>query len=225
MVVHPGAGSHKDTLVNALLHHCKSLSAIGGVKRPGIVHRLDKNTSGLLIAAKNDFAHNALSRQLKERRIKRNYWALVFGSMPDEQAVINAPITRSRRNRKKMTVSPLEGKSAITHYKVLRKFNEISLVEAMLQTGRTHQIRVHFAHVGRPVVGDPDYGGKATPYLRRIKQRYPQIAQSLAKVKRQLLHSKKLIFQHPRTSKEMVFEIPLPQDFDELLKALEQFPR
>ena len=207
MIVHPAGKIRSGTLVNALLYHCQdSLSGIGGVIRPGIVHRLDKNTSGLMVVAKNDFAHLDLSRQIKEHQVTKKYLALVHGNMKDDSGIIDAPIGRSLKNRKKMAVT-VEGKSreAITHFKVLKRFFGYTLVEATLRTGRTHQIRVHLAFIGYPIVCDQLYGHRR---------------QGL-NINRQALHSYVLGFVHPASKKYMEFSAPLPKDMQELIDCLE----
>lgn len=207
MIVHPTGKILSGTLVNALLYHCQdSLSGIGGVVRPGIVHRLDKNTSGLMMVAKNDFAHLDLSNQIKEQQVTKKYLALVCSSMKDDSGIIDAPIGRSLKNRKKMAVT-VEGKSreAITHFKVLKRFSGYTLVEATLRTGRTHQIRVHLAFIGHPIVGDQLYGHRR---------------QGL-NISRQALHSYVLGFVHPASKKYMEFSTSLPQDMQELIDCLE----
>ncbi len=207
MIVHPAGKILSGTLVNALLYHCQdSLSGIGGVIRPGIVHRLDKNTSGLMMVAKNDFAHLDLSNQIKEQQVTKKYLALVCSSMKDDSGIIDAPIGRSLKNRKKMAVT-VEGKSreAITHFKVLKRFSGYTLVEATLRTGRTHQIRVHLAFIGHPIVGDQLYGHRR---------------QGL-NISRQALHSYVLGFVHPASKKYMEFSTSLPQDMQELIDCLE----
>jgi len=207
MIVHPAGKIRSGTLVNALLYHCRdSLSGIGGVIRPGIVHRLDKNTSGLMVAAKNDFAHLDLSRQIKEHQVTKKYITLVHGSLRDDSGIIDAPIGRSLRNRKKMAVT-VEGKSreAVTQFKVLKRFTGYTLVEATLRTGRTHQIRVHLAFIGYPIVGDQLYGHKR---------------QGL-NINRQALHSHVLGFVHPSSKKYMEFCAPLPQDMQKIINYLE----
>lgn len=207
MIVHPTGKILSGTLVNALLYHCQdSLSGIGGVVRPGIVHRLDKNTSGLMMVAKNDFAHLDLSNQIKEQQVTKKYLALVCSSMKDDSGIIDAPIGRSLKNRKKMAVT-VEGKSreAITHFKVLKRFSGYTLVEATLRTGRTHQIRVHLAFIGHPIVGDQLYGHRR---------------QGL-NIGRQALHSYVLGFVHPASKKYMEFSTSLPQDMQELIDCLE----
>ena len=207
MIIHPAGKIRSGTLVNALLYHCKdSLSGIGGVTRPGIVHRLDKNTSGLMVVAKNDSAHLDLSRQMKDHQVTKKYIALVHGNLKDDSGIIDAPIGRSLKNRKKMAVT-VEGKSreAITHFKVLKRFSGYTLVEATLRTGRTHQIRVHLAFIGYPIVGDQLYGHKR---------------QGL-NIHRQALHSCVLGFVHPSSKKYMEFSAPLPKDMQELIDCLE----
>ena len=208
MIVHPAGKIRSGTLVNALLYRCRdSLSGIGGVIRPGIVHRLDKNTSGLMVVAKNDFAHLDLSKQIKEHQVTKKYLTLVYGNMKDDSGIIDAPIGRSLKNRKKMAVT-VEGKSreAITHFKVLKRFSGYTLVEATLRTGRTHQIRVHLAFIGHPIVGDQLYGRKK---------------QGL-NISRQALHSHILGFVHPLSKKYMEFSATLPQDMQELIDYLEK---
>jgi 23S rRNA pseudouridine1911/1915/1917 synthase len=208
MIVHPAGKICSGTLVNALLYYCRdSLSGIGGVIRPGIVHRLDKNTSGLMMVAKNDFAHLDLSKQIKEHQVTKKYLTLVHGNMKDDSGIIDAPIGRSLKNRKKMAVT-VEGKSreAITHFKVLKRFSGYTLVEATLRTGRTHQIRVHLAFIGHPIVADQLYGHKR---------------QGL-NISRQALHSHVLGFVHPSTKKYMEFSIPLPQDMQKIIDYLEE---
>ncbi|MCM8899677.1 RluA family pseudouridine synthase [Caldicoprobacter algeriensis] len=205
MVVHPAPGNYSGTLVNALLYSCDELSGIGGVIRPGIVHRLDKDTSGLLVVAKNDAAHRSLAQQIKDRTLKRIYWCIVEKNIKEDKGVINAPIGRHPTNRKKMAVlNAPTAKPAITHFKVLERFGEYTLVEARLETGRTHQIRVHMAYIGHPVVGDNVYGSR--------KQKF--------NLKGQVLHAKKLGLIHPSTGEYMEFEAPLPEYFENLLDIL-----
>lgn len=204
MVVHPAVGNYSGTLVNALLHHCKDLSGIGGVVRPGIVHRLDKQTSGLVVVAKNDFTHQALSKQFKDRKIKKHYIALVHGVIEGEGDLIEARIGRHPKRRKKMAVSG-KGREAISYYKVLKRSNKYTLVDVKLKTGRTHQIRVHMASIGHPLVGDPTYGHRKEDF----------------KTNGQMLHAKTLGFEHPRTKKFVQFEAALPKDMEELIKKLQ----
>jgi len=208
MVVHPAPGHSEGTLVNALLSHCSDLSGIGGVIRPGIVHRLDKDTSGLLIAAKNDFAHTALARQLKERTLKREYLALVCGRIEPKAGKIEAPVGRHPRHRKKMAVVA-GGREAVTRYRVIRYYRrEYSLLRVRLETGRTHQIRVHMAYLGHPVAADQLYGKERCANLPE-KYREPQA-----------LHARKLSFVHPRSGSELQFTVSPPPLFKELLHWL-----
>ena len=205
MVVHPANGNPDGTLVNAIMAICKdSLSGIGGEIRPGIVHRLDKNTSGAIIIAKNDKAHIALSNQLKNHEIKKTYFALVRGIVKESNATINMPIARSKNDRKKMAVDK-NGKEAITHFKVLKRFDKCTLLEVNIETGRTHQIRVHLSHIGYPIIGDDVYSNG--------KNRW--------NVKGQCLHAKSLDFKHPITGKQIHIEAPLPKYFTDILKELE----
>jgi 23S rRNA pseudouridine1911/1915/1917 synthase len=221
LTTHPGAGNHDDTLVNGLIAHYKNnLSSIGGSFRPGIVHRLDKDTSGLLLIAKNDMTHAKLSQDLAERNIKRTYQALVWGIPAKAQDTIIANIERKKQDRKKMTVvGENSGKIAITHYKILKVFmgGKISLIECSLETGRTHQIRVHMQHINHPIVGDQVYG--LLP--RKKKFSFPQeINDAFSKITRQMLHAKKLSLQHPIQKKELDFEIDLPQDMANLIMLI-----
>ena len=207
MIVHPAGKIRSGTLVNALLYHCQnSLSGIGGVIRPGIVHRLDKDTSGLIVSAKNDFAHLDLSRQIMDHQVTKKYLALVHGNMRDDSGIIDAPIGRSLKNRKKMAVTEGKSREAITQFKVLKRFSGFTLVEATLRTGRTHQIRVHLTFIGYPIVGD---------------QLYTHRKQGL-NISRQALHSHILGFVHPSSKKYMEFSAPLPQDIQELIDCLER---
>lgn len=202
MVVHPSAGHPNGTMVNALMYHVKDLSSINGVVRPGIVHRIDKDTSGLLMVAKNDLAHESLAKQLKDKTSLRKYVALVHGVIPHEKGTINAPIGRSKVNRKMQAVRE-DGKPAVTHFNVLERFNDFTLVELTLETGRTHQIRVHMKYIGYPLAGDPVYGPSKT-----------------LKGNGQFLHAKLLGFTHPITGQEMVFAAPLPTIFEKTLEKL-----
>ena len=209
LVVHPGAGNRSGTLVNALLYHVQDLSGIGGVLRPGIVHRLDRDTSGLLIVAKNDRAHLVLSDALKERRVGRRYLAAAWGHLPSDRLTVEAPIARHPTERKRMAVVE-GGRSAVTHFRRLEQWRAADLVEARLETGRTHQIRVHLLHTGHPVVGDRVYavgrergfGGPERPWAAALARRTP----------RQFLHAAGLTFTHPTTGEAMSFEAPLPDD-------------
>ena len=196
MTVHPGAGHHEHTLVNALLHHCPTLSGIGGKERPGIVHRLDKETSGCLVAAKNDLAHRDLSKQFAERTVDKVYLALVAGKIRKQTGVIEQSIGRHPVHRQRMSVSSPRGRAARTEYRALRSNEQTSLIECRLHSGRTHQIRVHLHHLGNPVLGDKIYAP-------RFAKNFP----------RQMLHAWKLGFHHPRTGEWKNFEAPLPDDF------------
>jgi len=220
MVTHPAVGNPSHTLVNALLFHCRDLSGINGILRPGIVHRLDKNTSGLLVVAKNDFAHSSLSRQIRERTLLREYIAIIWGHMPVEKGVIEAPIGRAKRDRKKMAVTHLKGRESLTLYRVLERFDLCELLSIRLKTGRTHQIRVHLSYLNHPVLGDPEYGGRHK-WIRGIHDRYRPLAQKLlGLINRQALHAGKLGFVHPRTKEYMEFDSPLPEDMTAVLTSL-----
>lgn len=205
MVVHPAPGHFTGTLVNAIMYHCKDdLSGINGVMRPGIVHRIDKDTSGVLIICKNDKAHESIAKQLKDHTITRKYNAIVYNNLKEDEGKINAPIGRHPVNRKQMAVNPINGKEAITHYKVLERINQYTYVELQLETGRTHQIRVHMTSINHPLLGDPVYGPKSDRF----------------KLKGQVLHARVLGFVHPTTNEYMEFEAPLPNYFTGLLKKL-----
>ncbi len=215
LVVHPSAGHEEHTLVNALLHHCAGkLSGIGGVARPGIVHRLDKETSGCLVIAKNDETHLALSKQFAERRVEKIYNAILCGQPAREAGEIRAAITRHSTHRKRMTVcDDASGRAAHTSWRTLEKLDAATFVEARIHTGRTHQIRVHFQHLGHPLVGDETYGAKQNKQLAELTgYTAPRV----------MLHSRELTFTHPRTGKEMSFESPLPADFRDALKLLRE---
>lgn len=201
LVVHPGAGNQTHTLVNALLHHCTRLSGIGGKQRPGIVHRLDKETSGCLVVAKTDGAHQQLARQFAEREVKKIYLALVAGTFRRPRGTVDAAIGRHPVHRKKMKVDPRRGRAAKTEYRVLQSGGGVSLVECALHSGRTHQIRVHLQHLGHPIVGDALYGKKAG-------------------ARRQMLHAWKLGFTHPCTNEQLSFEAPIPEDFQAQMTRL-----
>mgnify|MGYP001330310597 CR=1 FL=1 len=224
MVVHPGAGNYKNTLVNALLYKYKNqLSNVGGRSRPGIVHRIDKNTSGLIVIAKNDFAHINLSKQFSIHSIKRKYEAIVWGVLKPQKGKINEKITRSKKNRQLMSVSKEKGKIAITNYKTLEIFQntylpKISLVECELETGRTHQIRVHMNYKGNPILGDNSYG-KSKKKFKKIDK---MLERKINNFGRQALHAKSLGFIHPKTKKEVFFEAKRPKDFDDLIKSLKK---
>jgi 23S rRNA pseudouridine1911/1915/1917 synthase len=213
LVVHPAAGNEEHTLVNALLHHCRGeLSGIGGVARPGIVHRLDKETSGCLVVAKNDATHVALSAQFAGRTVEKTYLTIVCGLLPRDEGNIRAAIARHPTHRKRMAVCDAdEGRAAHTGYRVIERLNEATLVEVHLHTGRTHQIRVHFQHLGFPVAGDTTYGQRQTKRLAELTKYEAQ---------RVLLHAHKLAFLHPRTGKKLDFTAPWPADFEDALQYL-----
>lgn len=206
MVVHPAAGTHRGTLVNALLDHCEDLSGIGGTVRPGIVHRLDKDTSGVMVVAKSDRAHVSLAGQIKDRTAGRKYLALVHGNVKADDGVIDAPIGRHPSDRKKMAVTFQHSREARTKFRVLERFGNYTLVECKLFTGRTHQIRVHMAYIGHPVVGDPKYGPKNSPFA----------------IAGQALHSAELVFAHPVSGAELRFSAPLPKDMENILAQLKR---
>ena len=216
MVVHPAAGNPDGTLVNALLYHCgDSLSGVGGVARPGIVHRIDKDTSGLLVVAKNDFSHVALSDELKDHSIFRIYHAIVVGNLRELSGTVNEPIGRHPVDRKKMAViknDAYTSREAITHYRVLKRFNGFDYVECRLETGRTHQIRVHMAYLGHPLLGDEVYGGNKT--------RFQTLHKSC--IDGQCLHAKELHLTHPRRDERMTFTSDLPENFERVLELLEK---
>jgi 23S rRNA pseudouridine1911/1915/1917 synthase len=202
MVVHPAPGHLNGTLVNGLMAHCKDLSGINGVLRPGIVHRIDKDTSGLLMVAKNDMAHESLVNQLVEKTVTRKYKAIVHGVIPHDVGTIDAPLGRDQKDRQSMAVVD-NGKHAVTHFRVLERFNDFTFIECQLETGRTHQIRVHMKYIGYPLAGDPKYGPKKTLDFNG-----------------QVLHAGVLGFTHPRTGEYLEFEAPLPADYEQLLNQL-----
>lgn len=204
MVVHPATGNYSGTLVNALLEHCNDLSGINGVARPGIVHRLDKDTSGVMIAAKTDRAHIHLAEQIKEHTASRRYLTIVHGNIKEEQGVIKGPIGRHPSDRKKMAVTFVNSKEAITNFRIVERFGAYTLVECKLLTGRTHQIRVHMAYIGHPVVGDPKYGPERNHFS----------------IEGQALHSAELTIKHPVTGEKMVFTAALPEDMESILLEL-----
>ena len=216
MVVHPAAGNYTGTLVHALLSHCSFLSGIGGVQRPGIVHRLDKDTSGLMVVAKSDAAHQHLSQQFKNHSVTKQYQALVCGRMRSEQGSISLEIGRHRSDRKKMSVHTRKGREAMTAWKVIEQFDECSLLEVCIKTGRTHQIRVHLAAVHHPIIGDSVYGGKKC-IVRMINSR---VRSGLSRLNRPFLHACLLGFDHPVTTQHLVFTQPLPQELNFLLTVL-----
>lgn len=205
MVVHPAPGHPRGTLVNGLLYHCgKELSGINGVQRPGIVHRIDRDTTGLLVVCKNDFSHSHVAKQLAEHTITRRYRAIVHGVIEEEEGTVNQPIGRSRTNRLKMAVDPVHGKQAVTHYRVLKRFSHYTCIECRLETGRTHQIRVHMTYLQHPLLGDPLYGARKSPYS----------------LEGQTLHAGVLGLIHPRTGEYLEREAPLPEYFQKLLEIL-----
>ena len=204
MVVHPAAGNYSGTLVNALLYHCKNLSGINGVIRPGIVHRLDKDTSGIMICAKNDEAHLSLSQQIQAKTAQRTYLAVVRGNIKTDSGTIETLIARDKNDRQKMAVVKENGREAITDYEVVERFGKYTIVRCKLRTGRTHQIRVHMEYLGYPLVGDPKYSPMKTPFA----------------IKGQALHSQTLEFTHPRTGERMQFEAPLPEDMHKIITRL-----
>ena len=220
MIVHPGAGNYKGTLVNALLYHCKNLSGINGVLRPGIVHRLDKYTSGLLVIAKNDRTHVHLSHQFEEKSIFRIYEALVWG-VPGKTGEIITQIGRSKRDRKKMTVLKEGGKEAITDYRILKDYLYLAHLQIKLKTGRTHQIRVHLNHIHHPIFGDPEYNGRKSQIYRLPSHLQKRGAQLLKGIDRQALHAKSLQFIHPEKKQRMKFDSELPDDMQNLLEKIE----
>lgn len=203
MVVHPAPGHYSGTVVNALMYHCKDLSGINGVLRPGIVHRIDKDTSGLLMAAKNDLAHASLAAQLKAHTVTRKYIALVHGNVPHDRGTVDAPIGRDPKDRKMFTVTDRGSKHAVTHFAVMERFGDYTLLELQLETGRTHQIRVHMKYIGHPLAGDPVYGRSKTIGLGG-----------------QALHAAVLGFKHPRTGEHLQFEAPIPADMERELDIL-----
>ena len=205
MVVHPAAGIYTGTLVNALLWHCHDLSGINGALRPGIVHRLDKDTSGVMVAAKNDMAHHYLARQIRDKDARREYRAIVHGNIVPRAGVITGDIGRHPTDRKKMAIVRENGKPATTHFEVLERFGDYTYVSCRLETGRTHQIRVHMTSIGHPLVGDPKYTAKKNPFA----------------IVGQALHSLTLSLTHPRTGTEMTFTAPLPADMEEILHTLQ----
>ena len=216
LVVHPGPGHSQNTLVNALMAHCNDLSGIGGVQRPGIVHRLDKDTSGVILVAKNDLAHTGLARQFSGRTIQKVYLALSHGVIKEDTGTVDLPIARHTSDRKRMHVStPAKGREALSLWKVRERFEDASFIEVQIKTGRTHQIRVHLAAIHHPVIGDPVYGG------RKKRGRLPvSIQGKAASPERQMLHAHTICFTHPITEKNLSCTAPLPQDMESILSAL-----
>ena len=222
MVTHPGHGNWSGTLANALLFHCNSLSKLNdGSIRPGIVHRLDKDTSGLIVAAKDDVTHASLAGQFANRTIEREYWALVWGMLNQKRGLIESMIARSKSDRKKFTVSEDEGKFAATEYEVLKEFNYLSLVRLKLRTGRTHQIRVHLSHIGHSVFGDPTYHGRRINYGDATPRHRQEVSDLLKIINRQALHAKTLGFIHPATKQHLHFDSELPEDFTNILERID----
>ncbi|MGN0382700.1 MAG: RluA family pseudouridine synthase [Eubacterium sp.] len=206
MVVHPAPGHYSGTIVNALMYHCgNNLSGINGILRPGIVHRIDKDTTGVIIACKNDFSHNNIALQLKNHTINRKYLAIVCGAITDDSGLIDAPIGRNPHDRKKMAINYKNGKNAVTHYKVLKRFEKYTLIECILETGRTHQIRVHMASINHPLLGD---------------ETYCNIKNNFSNLQGQVLHAYILGFVHPRTGQYMEFEAPIPEYMEKLIHTL-----
>jgi len=220
LVVHPGAGNYSGTLVNALLHRCPDLAGIGGVLRPGIVHRLDKDTSGVLVVAKDDLAHRSLSDQFRKHTAERNYVGIVFGQL-SEEGQVDAPVGRHPTQRKKMSARPWKGREARTYWRVLERFRSFNLAEFRLQTGRTHQIRVHLSSIGHPILGDPLYGGRK----RLASVESLPLRQGLRRLKRQALHATSLGFVHPVTGDVLKFSSPLPEDIQEAIALLRRMER
>jgi pseudouridine synthase, RluA family len=217
-VVHPGAGIREGTVVNALLHHCRDLSGIGGVLRPGIVHRLDKGTSGLMVVAKEDGAHRGLAQQFKDRQVEKTYLAFVWGRLRHMQGSIDIPLGRSVTDRKKISTRSGKRREAVTRYRVLRQWEQIALLELSPQTGRTHQIRVHLAELGHPVIGDQLYGRG----LRRQQQLSEALRQRIMALPHQLLHAASIGFIHPITGKKMLFKAEMRSEMLELMSQLEE---
>jgi 23S rRNA pseudouridine1911/1915/1917 synthase len=218
MVVHPAAGNVRGTLVNALLHHLRNLSGIGGVLRPGIVHRLDKGTSGIMVVAKNDAAHKGLTDQFKKREVRKVYSALVYGDMRGDEGVVDLAVGRHPRDRKRMSAKSPRGREALTRWRVAERFGEVTLLEVEIKTGRTHQIRVHLNTIGHPVVGDGTYGNPRR--LAALSDR--DLRAKLADMKRQALHADTLGFHHPLSRSYMEFTSPLPGDMETLIRYLRE---
>ncbi|MDI9570770.1 MAG: RluA family pseudouridine synthase [Pseudomonadota bacterium] len=216
LAVHPGAGNPRGTLVNALLHHCRDLSGIGGALRPGIVHRLDKDTSGLLVVAKSDPVHQALAADFQARRVEKLYLALVCGEMRDDEGIIDLPVGRHPGDRRKMSTRSPRGKEALTRWQVRERFGAVTLVAAAIETGRTHQIRVHLNALGHPIVGDQVYGNPKK--IMEIKD--PSLRGHLRAMKRQALHACRIAFTHPVDGRRLCFSSPLPPDMEELCRFL-----
>ncbi len=221
MVTHPAYGNYTGTLVNALLHHCNRLSTLNDPTRPGIVHRLDRETSGLMVVAKTDIAHARLAKQFATRTIRREYWAIVWGTFKEKRGTIETLLGRSKSDRKKMAVVA-DGKAAITEYTVLEQFSYLSLVRLKLRTGRTHQIRVHLAHIQHPVFGDPTYNGRHIVAGPETQKQKAEVQHLLKLISRQALHAKTIGFLHPSTHKDVFFDSDLPADMGAILDYLHQ---
>lgn len=220
LVVHPGAGVRSGTLVHGLLHHHPGIAPVGGADRPGIVHRLDKDTSGLMLVAKTERAHRALVEAIRERRVRRVYQALVWGDVRGDSGRIDAPVGRDPRQRKRMAVVRRGGRPAASLWQVLERFGIATLLRVELETGRTHQIRVHLSHAGHPVIGDPTYGGRGRKGLSLGHLERSLASALLACLQRQALHASELVFRHPMTGSESRFEAPLPHDFSRAVELL-----
>jgi 23S rRNA pseudouridine1911/1915/1917 synthase len=219
MVTHPAYGNYTGTLVNALLHHCNRLSKINTELRPGIVHRLDKDTTGLMVVAKTDAAHAFLAKQFSKRTIDREYWVIVWGRFKKVKGTIEANLGRSKRDRKKVAVTE-DGKSAVTEYEVLKEYEYLSLVRLHLKTGRTHQIRVHLTHIGHPVFGDPTYNGRSNTWNGLSGKKSQQAGNLLKLISRQALHAKTIGFIHPASKEFMKFDSELPKDMKEVMENI-----
>lgn len=220
MVVHPAAGNYEGTLVNAVLYHCRDLAGIGGVIRPGIVHRLDKDTSGLIVVAKTDEAHRDLSEQFKRHLVTKVYYAFAFGNFKEDGGVIDAAVGRHPVDRKKMSVYSKRGKEALTRWKVLERYGFLSFLEIRIETGRTHQIRVHLNSIGHPILGDNTYGNSA----KRVQAvQDTKVRSRIKSLKRHALHAGRLAFAHPRTHEKLEFEAPLAEDMEDLRSFLNEY--
>ena len=220
MVVHPAYGNPSGTLVNALLYHCNDLAGINGVIRPGIVHRLDKDTSGVMVVAKDDRAYHELAKQFKNRTVEKAYMAIAYGQFSKEEGLIDSAIGRHPSQRKRMSTRTKRGRTAITRWKVIERFDVFTLLEIFPQTGRTHQIRVHLSSIGHPILGDPMYGRKGRPGAIRD----PMLRECIRRINRQALHAHRLAFHHPQTGKRVEFESPIPHDISSVLEWL-RFPQ
>jgi len=216
MVVHPAPGNYTGTLVNALLFYCSDLSGINGILRPGIVHRLDKFTSGVMVVAKNDLAHESLAKQFKNRNVEKRYLAVVHGHLPEPEGLINSPLGRHPKDRTTISVHTRSPREAVTRWKVLEILMELSLLEILPRTGRTHQIRVHLSSIGHPILGDPVYGRRK--HLKQIRD--PQVRSRVGRFKRQALHASDLRFIHPHSHESVAFHAPLPRDMESMIELL-----